>query len=85
MAEKDGPRRSFTWTRSYFDEVETTMSWGPFKEREFIHFHRPLSTYWKEFKNAGLEVLDFEEPRFFSKAHNYDISCSAIFHLKRKA
>ncbi len=51
----------FTWTSSYFDSLKFRQEWGPFKT-EFISFHRPLSYYFKIFKDAGYTVVDFQEP-----------------------
>ncbi|MFC2092839.1 class I SAM-dependent methyltransferase [Bacteroidota bacterium] len=51
----------FTWTSSYFDSLKFKQEWGPFKT-EFISFHRPLSFYFKIFKDAGFNVIDFQEP-----------------------
>lgn len=51
----------FTWTSSYFDSLKFKQEWGPFKS-EFISFHRPLSFYFKIFKDAGFNVNDFREP-----------------------
>ena len=51
----------FTWTSSYFDSLKFGLEWGPFKT-EFISFHRPLSFYFKIFKDAGFNVIDFQEP-----------------------
>ncbi|MGL5806481.1 MAG: hypothetical protein ACRC2R_26215 [Xenococcaceae cyanobacterium] len=38
------------------------MPWGHFTS-DFIWFHRPLSDYWKAFKDFGFNIIDFEEPR----------------------
>lgn len=64
-----GRRRStstsidYRWDFSYFDRRQCIdPPWGHFTS-EFIWFHRPLSDYWKAFKVAGFEVLEFEEPR----------------------
>lgn len=51
----------FTWTSSYFESLKFRQEWGPFKT-EFISFHRPLSFYFKIFKDAGFKVIDFREP-----------------------
>jgi hypothetical protein len=36
--------------------------WGHF-EREFIWFHRPLSEYWRAFRETGFLGDRFEQPR----------------------
>ena len=46
--------------KNYFDENKITDRWGPF-DTDFIYFHRPLSQYWKSFKNAGFSIEDFDE------------------------
>ena len=52
----------FKWTRSYFDEATILEpAWAHFKS-DFVTFHRPLSTYFKSFKEAGFQVEDFYEP-----------------------
>ena len=51
----------FSWTTSYFDSLKFKQEWGPFKS-EFISFHRPLSFYFKIFKEAGFSIIDFREP-----------------------
>jgi ubiquinone/menaquinone biosynthesis C-methylase UbiE len=45
----------------YFDEVKKTDRWGVFQS-DFIYFHRPLSQYWKTFKDQGFHIENFEEP-----------------------
>ena len=35
----------------------------------FVYFHRPLSDYWKAFRGAGFDVVDFEEPRIAPGRH----------------
>ncbi len=53
----------YTWTFSYFEQ-HTCIDppWKHFKE-QFVHYHRPLSAYWKVFISAGMRILDFREPR----------------------
>lgn len=54
---------TYAWDSPYFEERRCVdPPWAHFT-REFIWFHRPLSTYWKAFKAAGFAVEDFEEPR----------------------
>jgi SAM-dependent methyltransferase len=54
---------TYSWDFPYFEPSrQTDPPWAHF-EAEFIWFHRPLSDYWKAFKTAGFQVLDFEEPR----------------------
>ncbi len=71
-SQKDGGIR-YTWTFSYFErQKRIDPAWGHFTS-EFIWFHRPLSDYWKTFRGAGFEVVDFEEPRVSSeRAHLID-------------
>ncbi|MEO5824022.1 MAG: class I SAM-dependent methyltransferase [Vicinamibacteraceae bacterium] len=54
---------SYHWPFSYF-EPRTCVDppWKHFTSH-FVYFHRPLSTYWKAFRDAGFEVVEFEEPR----------------------
>lgn len=53
----------YHWDFSYFDRRQCIdPPWAHFTS-EFIWFHRPLSDYWKAFKAAGFEILEFEEPR----------------------
>jgi ubiquinone/menaquinone biosynthesis C-methylase UbiE len=60
----------FVWTFSYFDRRKFRQEWGPFKT-EFISFHRPLSFYYKTFKDAGFNITDFREP-VIQKDSGYD-------------
>lgn len=54
---------SYHWDYPYFSQTKITEPpWGRFKN-DFIWFHRPLSDYFKAFKNSGFTVTDFEEPR----------------------
>ncbi len=53
----------YHWEFPYFERQKCIdPPWGHFTS-EFIWFHRPLSDYWKAFKRAGFDVVDFEEPR----------------------
>lgn len=45
----------------YFDEIKKRDRWGNFRT-EFIYFHRPLSQYWKSFRQAGFLIEEFDEP-----------------------
>jgi SAM-dependent methyltransferase len=58
-----GGKVAYHWPFSYF-EARTCIDppWKHFTS-PFVYFHRPLSTYWKAFRKAGFEVVDFEEPR----------------------
>ena len=53
---------TYRWTRSYFDEA--TMQEAPWAHftTNFVTFFRPLSRYFKAFKEAGFQVDDFDEP-----------------------
>ncbi len=54
---------SYRWDFPYFEaRRRVDAPWAHFTSR-FIWFHRPLSDYWKAFKDAGFGVVDFEEPR----------------------
>ncbi|WP_299404551.1 class I SAM-dependent methyltransferase [Acaryochloris sp. IP29b_bin.148] len=54
---------TYQWDFSYFQQQKCIEPpWGHFTS-EFIWFHRPLSDYWKAFRETGFEVVDFEEPR----------------------
>ncbi len=35
--------------------------WGRFTT-EFVHYHRPLSVYWRAFRDAGMLIDDIAEP-----------------------
>jgi ubiquinone/menaquinone biosynthesis C-methylase UbiE len=53
---------SYLWKNSYFEQQKRIdPPWGHFKSN-FIWFHRPLSDYWKAFKNAAFDIVNFEEP-----------------------
>ena len=53
----------YRWDFPYFEQRKCIdPPWRHFTA-EFIWFHRPLSDYWKAFKTAGFDVVDFEEPR----------------------
>ena len=61
----------YTWPFSYFAEVRCEEVWQgtdpatgerfDFNTR-FTFYHRPLSAYWRAFRESGFEVLDFDEP-----------------------
>ncbi|MGG6268702.1 class I SAM-dependent methyltransferase [Leptolyngbya sp. AN03gr2] len=61
---------TYHWKESYFGrQKREDPPWKHFTS-SFIWFHRPLSDYWKAFKLAGFDVIDFEEPRLKSdRAH----------------
>lgn len=53
----------YRWEYNYFEDTRCTdPPWGHFSS-SFIWFHRPLSSYWKAFRQAGFSVADMEEPR----------------------
>ncbi len=53
----------YQWDFPYFERRKRVdPPWAHFTS-DFTWFHRPLSDYWKAFKAAGFNVLDFEEPR----------------------
>jgi len=45
---------------NYFNESKTESTWGNFS-KPFVHFHRPLSSYWKAFVDSGFSIVNFEE------------------------
>lgn len=52
----------FKWTQSYLDVRKIIEKpWGHFKS-DFIFYHRPLSYYWKTFRDCGFIVTKFDEP-----------------------
>jgi len=66
----DGSGVQYQWSFPYFEPRKCIAPpWGHFTS-EFIWFHRPLSEYWKAFKTAGFDVLDFEEPRLTVDRHH---------------
>jgi hypothetical protein len=46
-------------------------------------YHRALSVYFQLFHQYGFTLIDFDEPKFFSKIHQYDFTCAVLFHLKK--
>ena len=62
-ASNDEDGVEYNWSFPYFVPRKCVEPpWSHFTS-EFIWFHRPLSDYWKAFKSAEFDVLDFEEPR----------------------
>lgn len=54
---------TYHWKDSYFErQKREDPPWKHFTS-SFIWFHRPLSDYWKAFRLAGFDVIEFEEPR----------------------
>lgn len=51
----------YHWLRSYFEQHHWRENWGPFST-DFIFYQRPLSYYWRIFKETGFAVVDFDEP-----------------------
>ena len=63
VGEENGKEVIYSWNFSYFERQKCIdPPWGHFTS-EFIWFHRPLSDYWKVFKDTGFEITNFEEPR----------------------
>lgn len=61
---------TYQWNFPYFQQQKCIEPpWGHFTS-EFIWFHRPLSDYWKAFRKAGFEVVDFEEPRLSEERYH---------------
>eukprot|EP00029_Vermamoeba_vermiformis_P010560 TRINITY_DN5573_c0_g1_i1.p1 TRINITY_DN5573_c0_g1~~TRINITY_DN5573_c0_g1_i1.p1 ORF type:complete len:261 (+),score=9.16 TRINITY_DN5573_c0_g1_i1:159-941(+) len=76
----------FKTNQSYFAEFAFNTYWGTDKfSNHFIEHHRPLSAYWKCFKTHGFQVLDFEEPTFYSERIKMDIPVSIVWHLQKLA
>jgi hypothetical protein len=80
VPEKIGPKRIYTWSRSYFDETVDKQEWATFN---LNIYHRPLTVYFQTFHKHGLTLIDFDEPKFLSKIHHYDCTCAALFHLQK--
>ncbi|CAF1493013.1 unnamed protein product [Rotaria sordida] len=80
VPEKDGSKRIYTWTKSYFDETPERQKWETFL---LDHYHRPLSVYFQVFHKYGFTLMDFDEPKFFSPKNQYDCTCAVLFHLKK--
>jgi ubiquinone/menaquinone biosynthesis C-methylase UbiE len=60
--ETDSVRINYQWNFNYFESHRRVdPPWGHFRS-EFIWFHRPLSHYFKVFREMGFQVTDFEEP-----------------------
>ncbi len=58
-----GGKVAYHWPFSYFESRACIdPPWKHFTS-PFVYFHRPLSTYWKAFRDAGFAVVDFDEPR----------------------
>jgi len=61
---------NYRWRHSYFERARRVdPPWAHFTS-EFIWFHRPLSDYWKAFREAGFVVVDFEEPRISGERYH---------------
>jgi len=85
---------TYVWNSSYFQPLKRIdPPWAHFKS-EFIWFHRPLSDYWKAFRGAGFQVIDFEEPRLTEERFHLTTSekqrlsnqlrpISVVFKLKK--
>ena len=53
---------AYHWPFPYFEPRPCIdPPWKHFTSH-FVYFHRPLSDYWKAFRAAGFDVVDFEEP-----------------------
>ena len=53
---------TYRWQMAYFEEHEVEEEpWSHFTS-PFVSYHRPLSAYWRAFKDAGFDVIDFDEP-----------------------
>lgn len=62
ICEEDDDQVAYRWPFPYFGIHEVTEDpWKHFST-PFIWYHRPLSHYWRVFRAAGFQVLDFKEP-----------------------
>ena len=53
---------TYRWPFSYFEEHELEdPPWGTLSA-PIVFYHRPLSAYWRAFRKARFEVMDFDEP-----------------------
>jgi SAM-dependent methyltransferase len=60
----------YTWELPYFEERrQVDPPWKHFTS-EFIWFHRPLSHYFKAFRTAGFDVVEFEEPHISQERYH---------------
>ena len=80
VPEKDGIKRTYTWTRSYFDETPDKQEWENFC---LNMYHRPLTVYFETFFKYSFNLIGFDEPKFFNKIHGYDFTCAVLFNLKK--
>ena len=77
FAVPNGPERhddgsvTLRMPHAYFDEVRCEETWRGTDARSgerfdfpdrFTFYHRPLSSYWRAFREAGFRVLDLDEP-----------------------
>ncbi len=75
----------YRWTFPYFERRKCVdPPWGHFTT-EFIWFHRPLSDYWKAFKAAGFDVVDFEEPRLTEERFHLAQSEEELWESKNRS
>ena len=60
---------AYHWPFPYFEPRPCIdPPWKHFTSH-FVYFHRPLSDYWKAFRGAAFDVVDFEEPRIAPGRH----------------
>lgn len=72
FARRAGEAVGYVWDFPYFENRKCVdPPWCHF-DSDFIWFHRPLSDYWKAFRSAGFDVVDFDEPRITSD--RYDLA-----------
>jgi ubiquinone/menaquinone biosynthesis C-methylase UbiE len=75
---------TYCWQQSYFEQQKRQdLPWKHFTS-SFVWFHRPLSDYWKAFKEAGFEVLDFEEPRLSTNQADRTESEPELFNCQTR-
>ena len=74
----------YRWQQSYFEpHKRQDAPWKHFTS-PFVWFHRPLSDYWKAFKEAGFTVIDFEEPRLSTDRADQAASESERFNCQTR-
>lgn len=82
--EGDSSVTRYTWPFPYFHATKCVdPPWAHFKT-EFIWFHRPLSDYWKAFTRAGLQVVDFDEPRITEERYHLASSAQHVQRLQSR-
>ncbi len=64
-----GVHITYEWTHSYFlESQQRDPPWAHFTS-EFLWYHRPLSVYWKAFRDAGFTIEELREPCITPERH----------------